>query len=115
MMDGEALFETKRVFTVEKNMTFSDIKDKVDEWDIELQPDYQRDYVMDNKQASRLIESVLMWIPIPVVYFSEENDGRYSIIDWQQRVTSIVNYLKNKFPLKGLEELWELNWKKFAD
>ncbi len=115
MVDQDSLFETRRVYTVGKDMTFSDIKNKVDSWDIELQPDYQRDYVMDNKQASRLIESVLMWIPIPVVYFSEEDDERYSIIDWQQRVTSIVHYLKNEFALKGLEELWELNWKKFAE
>lgn len=107
--------DTKRVFTEKKDFPLSTIKEMFDDGDIIPQPDYQRDYVMDQKQASKLIESVLMGIPIPTVYLCEELNGTYSIIDGQQRMTSFVKYLKNDFPLKGLEELLELNGKSFSD
>ena len=105
----------KRVFTDKKDFPLSLIKEMFDDGDIIPQPDYQRDYVMDVKLASRLIESVLLNIPIPTVYLCEELDGRFSIIDGQQRMTSFVKYLKNEFALKGLEELSELNGKKFSE
>jgi uncharacterized protein with ParB-like and HNH nuclease domain len=83
MTDEETLLQedTKRVFTEKKDFIFSTIKDLFDEHEIIPQPDYQRNYVMDDKQASRLIESILMGIPIPTVYLCEENDNTYSIID----------------------------------
>lgn len=70
---------------------------------------------MDDKQTSKLIESILIQIPIPTVYLYQENDGRLSVIDGQQRMTSIVRFLKNEFVLKGLEELKSLNKKYFKD
>ena len=72
-------------------------------------PDYQRKYVYDDKRASCLIESILIGIPIPVIYLAEEEDGVYSVIDGQQRFTSFVRYLKNEFPLVGLKRLQSLN------
>ena len=116
MLEEETIVnETKRVFTDKKDFPLSLIKDMFDEGDIIPQPDYQRDYVMDVKTASKLIESVLMNIPIPTVYLCEEVDGTFSIIDGQQRMTSFVKYLKNEYALKGLEELSELNGKTFAE
>ena len=115
MAEETIINETKRVFTDKKDFPLSLIKDMFDDGDIIPQPDYQRDYVMDVKTASKLIESVLMNIPIPTVYLCEEMDGTFSIIDGQQRMTSFVKYLKNEFPLKGLEELSELNGKTFAE
>lgn len=115
MVEETIVNETKRVFTDKKDFPLSLIKDMFDDGDIIPQPDYQRDYVMDVKTASKLIESVLMNIPIPTVYLCEEVDGTFSIIDGQQRMTSFVKYLKNEYALKGLEELSELNGKTFAE
>ena len=42
---------------------------------IDTNPDYQRDFVYTRKQSSRLIESILIGIPIPTVYLCQENDG----------------------------------------
>ena len=53
---------SKKVFTEKKDFPLSAIKDMFDDGDIIPQPDYQRDYVYDEKNASRLIESVLMGI-----------------------------------------------------
>lgn len=114
-MINEQITSPTRVFTDKKDLTLSQIKEMFDDGDIIPQPDYQRDYVMDEKTASRLIESVLMNIPIPTVYLCEESDGRLSIIDGQQRMTSFVKFLKNEFSLRGLEELNDLNGKKYAD
>ena len=107
--------EDKKVYTEKKDFPISTIRDMFEEGDIIPQPDYQRDYVMDDKKASRLIESILMDIPIPTVYLCEESDSTLSIIDGQQRLTSIVRYLKNEYALTGLEELSDFNRKKFSD
>lgn len=107
--------DTKKVFTDTKDYPLSIIKEMFDDGDIILQPDYQRDYIMDEKKASKLIESVLLRIPIPTVYLCEESDGTLSIIDCQQRLTSFVKFLKNEITLKNLEEYTDFNGKKFMD
>lgn len=65
-------------------------------------PDFQREYVWDNAKASRLIESLLLNIPIPTLYFAETDDAKYQIVDGHQRVYSVVRYIDNQFPLSGL-------------
>lgn len=107
--------DIKKVFTDTKDYPLSIIKEMFDDGDIIPQPDYQRDYIMDEKKASKLIESVLLQIPIPTVYLCEESDGTLSIIDGQQRLTSFVKFLKNEFVLKNLEEYTDFNGKRFAD
>jgi Protein of unknown function DUF262 len=72
---------------------------------------YQREYVWDDAKASRLIESLLLNVPIPVCYFAENDDGTWEVIDGLQRVHSIVRFLKNDFFLRGLSVLTELNGK----
>lgn len=104
---------SKKVFTVSRDYTIGAIRDMFDDGDIKPQPEYQRDYIMDDKKASKLVESILMGIPIPAVYLCEEPDETQSIIDGQQRLTSIVRFIKNDFELKGLEELTELNGKRY--
>lgn len=89
--------------------------------DLDLQPNYQRNYVATDLIASKLIESILLDVPIPVVYLAEEQDGRNSVIDGQQRLTSFLSFLEGKFPdnrpfrLSGLKVLPELNRRFFAD
>ena len=87
-----------------------------------LQPDYQRKYVMKPQVASRLIESILLDIPLPIVYFAEEEDGSWSVIDGQQRLTSIISFVQGKnlyddkpFKLTSLNVMTELNRKSFSD
>ena len=79
------------------NISLQELKNSVDANDIITDPDYQRKYVYDDKRASCLIESILIGIPIPLIYLAEENDGTLSVIDGQQRITSFVRYLKNEF------------------
>jgi hypothetical protein len=78
-------------------------------------PDIQREYVWDNAKASRLIESLILNIPIPVLYFAETDEAKYEIFDGHQRVKSIVNYLNGVFPLSGLAVLREYRGKRFLE
>ena len=78
-------------------------------------PDIQREYVWDNAKASRLVESLLLNIPIPVLYFAETEEAKYEIFDGHQRVRSIVNYLNGVFPLTGLAVLREYRGQRFSE
>lgn len=86
-----------------------------------LQPEFQRQYVWDRKKASRLIESVLLRVPLPIIYLSEQPDGKEYVIDGQQRLTSLFSFIEGKFPngepfrLIGLTAYKELNKKSFSE
>jgi uncharacterized protein with ParB-like and HNH nuclease domain len=91
---------------------------RIDRNSIKLDPDYQRRHRWPVETSSRLIESLILNIPIPVIFISQDVDvdaevpeetSRYTVIDGQQRLTAIHDYLRNKFALEGLETLSELN------
>ena len=84
---------------------------------IELNPGYQRHRVWkDNKRKSLLIESLMLRIPIPAFYFYENEDGKYQVIDGQQRLTTIQEFIKGEFKLSGMEYLGkQYNQRGFKD
>lgn len=89
---------------------------KIDKGIIKLDPDYQRRHRWDVGTSSRLIESLILNIPIPTIYISQDVDVdleteeyRYSVIDGQQRLTAMYNFFKGKFQLTDLDTLEELN------
>lgn len=90
-----------------------DINRMIDQRDIDLSPDFQRNFVWDAKRQSRLIESLLLRIPLPVFYFSQDSDGTFHVVDGLQRLTVISMYLNNKFRLKNLEYLNDFEGKWF--
>ncbi len=61
-------------------------------------PGFQRNYVWDKRRASRLIESVIMGIPIPQLFFYEKAKNEFLVIDGQQRLMTIYYFMKGKFP-----------------
>lgn len=74
--------------------------------DLDLSPDFQRNFVWtDITQKSRLIESILLRIPLPVFYLSQDKNGVLQVIDGVQRLTVIKSFLLNEFKLKNLEYL----------
>lgn len=88
---------------------------------LHVQPIFQRQFVWDKIKSSRLIESALLDIPIPIVYLSEEKDGKENVIDGQQRLTAFFAFIDGKFPnnsefkLSGLKVFTDLNGKKFNE
>ena len=81
--------------------------DEDDEPTLDLAPEFQRGYVWDLTRKCRLIESILLNIPLPVFYFARNKDGKLHVVDGVQRLTTIHNYFHNKFPLSRLEYLGE--------
>lgn len=76
-------------------------------------PEIQREYVWDNGRASRLIESLILNIPVPPLYFSETKDAKFEVIDGHQRIKSVVRYIDNQFVLSGLRVLGEFKGMRF--
>ena len=105
----------KKVHFGQKDYSLNEIKEMFEDHDIIPQPSFQREFKDDIKIGSKLVESIIIGIPIPPVYLCSESNGTFSVIDGQQRMTLFVNFIQNKYALKGLEELTELNGKKFGD
>lgn len=88
----------------------------IDSGDIDMNPDFQRNLVWSNFQKSRLIESILLRIPLPMFYFAEDFEGKLSVVDGLQRISTIKEFMDNKFPLKDLQYLNEsCNGRYFKD
>lgn len=109
--------DDRPVTSQSSDWTISALRDKLDRGQLDLQPKFQREYVWNVRPElpSRLIESLLLEIPIPPIYFGKVADGRLEIIDGQQRLTTLVNFVSNKFPLRGLHRMASLNHKFFKD
>lgn len=101
--------EVRNLTTQAYDKSVSDVVRMIMDKDLVLDPDYQRNYVWDNKKASMLVESIILNVPIPVIYVSEEKDSSWSVIDGLQRLNSLKRFFDGKFKLSGLEILHELN------
>ncbi len=80
-----------------------------------LVPEFQRNQVWKQQQKSRFIESLILNIPVPPFYISQDLDGNMIIVDGLQRSTAIFEFLANDYSLVGLEALPLLNGKSYSD
>ena len=63
-------------------------------------PGFQRNFVWDIKRSSRLIESLILGLPVPQLFLYEQERNRFLVIDGQQRLMSIYYFIKKRFPRK---------------
>ena len=96
-------------------ISLAQVSAMIDNRDIDLTPEFQRNLVWDPFRKSRLIESILLRIPLPMFYFSEDLEGRFTIIDGLQRISAIKEFMENKFSLKNLQYLENCEGKYFKD
>lgn len=80
-----------------------------------VNPEFQRRDVWDRTRKSRLIESLLLNIPIPVLFLAEDKDGTRVVVDGQQRLRAVEQFEAGQFPLGGLQVLPALNKKRWVD
>ncbi len=85
-------------------LSIRQVIEEIDEDLYILDPDFQRDFVWSSEQQSRLIESVLMRIPLPVFYFAETKDGKTIIVDGLQRITTFRRFLNDEFKLTHIAD-----------
>ena len=95
--------------------TVSEVVKRINRGRFILDPDFQRDFVWDPKKQSKLIESCVMRIPLPVLYVAEGNEGRISVVDGLQRLGTFDRFLNDRLTLTGLGAGHSLTGKKFSE
>jgi hypothetical protein len=115
--DTPSRADPRPVYSQPHEWTISTLRDKYERGQIDLQPHYQREYVWELKPElpSRLIESLLLQIPIPPLYFVRLDTGKIEVVDGQQRLTTLIRFVTNQFELQKLQKLSNLNGAGFKD
>ncbi len=110
-------WDPEKIRITTKHFSMREVVDQINDGDVDLSPDFQRDYVWNEKQKTRLVESVLLGIPLPAFYFNQEADGSYQIVDGVQRLSTISAFMANQHTLRAshLEYLKNYNGFKFKD
>lgn len=100
--DGWGDYPLDAVFVRTEARSVAEVAKRIENKRYILDPDFQRDFVWPIPKQSKLIESCVMRIPLPVFYVAEAKDGRIIVVDGLQRLTTFSRYLGNKFRLAGL-------------
>ncbi len=114
--------EIKRPFDPEKikvrtaNVVVAQIVSRIDHGEIDLAPGFQRMAgIWNSERKSRLIESLLLRIPIPVFYVAADKEEKWSVVDGLQRTSTIHSYVKGRFRLTRLEYLTKFDKYRYDD
>jgi len=81
----------KRLITQSLDLSFNELLDMKSNGELDISPDYQRLFVWSEGARSRFIESLLLEMPVPPIYVVEEDEGRYTLIDGLQRISSYLH------------------------
>ena len=97
-----------------ESRTIHDILRRIGQGQFIMDPDFQRDFIWPVDKQSKLIESVIMRIPLPVFYIAENEDGRMVVVDGLQRLSTFRNFVDDGLRLR-LPDHPDLNGKQFTD
>jgi hypothetical protein len=84
-----------------KAFSLREVVDQIRSHEIDLAPDFQREYVWSARQRTRLIESILLGIPLPAFYFNQSSDGTYQVVDGVQRLSTIALFMDDRHALSA--------------
>ena len=111
----ENVYPLDDVMVRSETRTVAEVVERINRGRFYLDPDFQRDFVWEPSKQSKLMESCLMRIPLPVLYVAEAPDGKVAVVDGLQRLTTFVRFLNNKLALTGLGHDHPWNGKRFSD
>ena len=115
-LEGRYDDNTARIVTQRNDFLIPNLLQSIEQKKyINLNPPYQRRLRWDRKQKSKLIESLLMNVPIPPVFLFETDLAEYEVMDGQQRLSTIREFFSNDFPLAGLERWSDLNGRRYGE
>ena len=83
------------------DISFGEVINLIRDNEIRIDPEYQRLFRWSEEQKSRLVESVLLRLPIPPIFFIEDESGKYELIDGLQRVSSMAQFIEAHVIAKG--------------
>jgi hypothetical protein len=92
-------WDPKLIRITTKNFTIREIFSQIDEGELDLAPDFQRSFVWNKRQQTRLIESILLGIPLPAFYFNQDGSGSHQVIDGVQRLTTVSKFMSGNLLL----------------
>ena len=95
-----------RIVTEQARYPINSIANIVEDESYTISPEYQRRHRWDDVRKSRLIESLIMNVPIPPIFLYEYDYSKYEVMDGLQRLTAIHEFYRNRFALTGLVE-WQ--------
>lgn len=104
-IDKASSYSIRDIYVENKPFSIRQLMLLIDDGDLELNPDFQRNFIWNKTRQSLLIESILLGLPIPSIYLSQYDDGRLTVVDGLQRLTTIHKFLGNKLKLSSLEYL----------
>lgn len=118
--------ETRKVDFDSFDISVKELVSMADEGIIDIAPEYQRQFRWPNENQSRLIESVLLGIPVPSLFMAANKDGSWELIDGVQRLNTLIHFVGNEEQLKkfdfksnlileGLDVLTEFNGSRYAN
>ncbi len=114
-VDNQLGSQPFRVVYQTNNFLLPQVRDLIiDGDDVNLRPEYQRRLRWSITQKSLLIESLLLNVPVPPVYSYENDLARYEVMDGQQRLNAIKEFLSNGFALRGLQIIPTLNGRTYV-
>lgn len=102
----------------EKGLVYQEedeLLDKSKFYNVLFIPEYQRDFTWNEERQSKFIESILLGLPIPLVFVAENKDSAWEIVDGSQRIRTLHAFINNNITLKGLEKIDALNGFSFLD
>jgi hypothetical protein len=94
--------------------TIYDVVRRIEQGSFVMDPDFQREFIWPEDKQSKLIESVLMRIPLPVFYLAEDDRGHMVVVDGLQRLSTFQRFVNNQSNLR-LPQQPELHMKRFND
>lgn len=97
-----------------ENRTVHDVLRRIEKGSFIMDPDFQREFIWPEEKQCKLIESVMMRIPLPVFYLAENSKGQMIVVDGLQRLSTFQRFVNNELKLKLPHQL-ELNMKYFRD
>lgn len=101
MAEVEEILKPQKINIAQLSFSLFETVRKVERGDIKLEAEFQRKQKWQPDKKSKLIESIILDIPIQAIYLSEEQDSKYEIIDGQQRIRTIYEFINNKFKLES--------------
>ena len=102
-----------RIVTEQARYPINSIANIVEDPSYTISPEYQRRHRWDQERKSRLMESLIMNVPIPPIFLYEYDYSKYEVMDGLQRLTAIHEFYRNRFELTGLVEWPELNGRSY--
>ena len=112
---SETTDEIQKLTFQRADRSLSDLKRLKEKERLIVRPIWQRNFVWNRKQSSLLIESFLIDMPVPVIYLARTTDNKFEVVDGQQRLSSVFNFIDGKLELTGLEVKNDLNGLRYGE